>query len=173
LVFVTEPSFMKSFKLQQESEDRKNELIVNNLENKVKDLENLLEEKNSKIKAIEADLAKAYLHNENQIIQISHQNKQLEGLSKELEKVRLTFKDIVSRYEHEAEERKQKVKAEVEKSSKLSEAFRVLRDTCFGFTTRCSSGLWEIFNSVGAASEYVNHAADNISKTLEDVEKKR
>jgi uncharacterized phage infection (PIP) family protein YhgE len=163
----------KALKLQQESEDRKNELLVNNLENKVKDLENLLEEKNSKIKAIEADLAKAHLHNENQIIQISHQNKQLEGLSKELEKERLTFKDIVSRYEHEAEELKQKVKAEVEKSSKLCKAFRVLRDTCFGFTTRCSSRLREIFNLVEAASKDVNHAADNIPKAVEYVEKKR
>jgi hypothetical protein len=47
-------------------------------------------------------------------------------LSKELKKLNLTFKDIVSRYEHEAKELKQKVKAEVEKSSKLSEAFKVL-----------------------------------------------
>ena len=85
----------------------------------MKDFENLLEEKNSKIKAVEADLVEAHLCSENQIIQISDQNKQLEGLSKELEKVRLTFKDTVSRYEHEAKELKQKVEAEVEKSSNL------------------------------------------------------
>jgi hypothetical protein len=96
------------------------------LEKKVKDLENLLEEKNSKIKAVEAHLVEAHLHNENQIIQISDQDKQLKRLSKELKKVNLTFKDIVSCYEHEAKELKQKVKAEVEKSSKLSEAFKVL-----------------------------------------------
>jgi prophage DNA circulation protein len=92
-------------------------------------------------------------------------------LSKELEKVKLTFKDTISCYEVEAEELKQKVEAEVEKSSKLSEAFRMLRDTCFGFATRCSSRLREIFNSVGAVSEDANHSTDNILKVLEFVEK--
>jgi hypothetical protein len=95
----------------------------------------------------------------------------LEGLSKELEKVRLTFKDTVSRYEHEAKELNQKVEAEVEKSSKLFEAFRMLWDTCFGFATRCSSRLREIFNLVGVVSEDANHSAENILKTLEYVEK--
>jgi phosphoenolpyruvate-protein kinase (PTS system EI component) len=133
--------------LQQESEDRKNELIVNNLEKEVKDLENLLEEKNSKIKVVEADLAEAHLRNENQIIQ-----------------VKLTFKDDVSRYEHEDEELKQKVEAEVEKSFKLSEAFRVRGDTCFGFAARSSSRLREIFNSVGAVSEDANHSVNNFRR---------
>jgi hypothetical protein len=40
----------KALKLHQENEDRKNELIISNLEEKVKELENLLEEKDSKIK---------------------------------------------------------------------------------------------------------------------------
>jgi hypothetical protein len=80
-------------------------------------------------------------------------------LSKEL-------KDIVSHFEHEAKELKQNVEAKVEKSSKLSEALRMLWDTCFGFATRCSSRLREIFNSVGAVSEDVNHSIDNILKAL-------
>jgi hypothetical protein len=33
----------KALKLQQEDEDRKNELVVNNLEKRVKELENSLE----------------------------------------------------------------------------------------------------------------------------------
>ena len=70
--------------MQHESEDRKNELVVNNLENKVKDLENLIEEKNSKIKVVEADSGEACLHIENQIIQVYDQDKRLKGLSKEL-----------------------------------------------------------------------------------------
>jgi chromosome segregation ATPase len=158
--------------LQQENEDRKNELVINNLEKKLKDLDTLLEENNSKIKDVEADLAEAHLRNENQIIQISDQDKQLKRLSKELEKVNLTFKDTVSCYEHEGEELKQKVKAEVEKSSKLSEAFRMLQDSCLGFVTRYSSCLREIFNSVRAVSEDGNHSVDNIPKALEFFEKR-
>jgi hypothetical protein len=61
----------KALELQQKSEDRKNELVVINLEGKVKDLESLLEEKDSKIKTAEADLAEAHLWIENQVIQIS------------------------------------------------------------------------------------------------------
>jgi hypothetical protein len=45
-------------KLQQENEDRKNELVISNLEERVKELENLLAEKDLKIKTAEADLAK-------------------------------------------------------------------------------------------------------------------
>jgi hypothetical protein len=45
-------------KLQQESEDKKNELIINDLEKKVKNLENMLEEKDSKLKAVKAILLK-------------------------------------------------------------------------------------------------------------------
>jgi hypothetical protein len=61
----------KALELQQKSEDRKNELVIINLEGKVKDLESLLEEKDSKIKTAEADLAEAHLWIENQVIQIS------------------------------------------------------------------------------------------------------
>jgi hypothetical protein len=46
----------KALKLQQENEDRKNELVISNLEERVKELENLLEEKDSKIKTTEAYL---------------------------------------------------------------------------------------------------------------------
>jgi chromosome segregation ATPase len=158
-------------KLQQENKDRKKELFVNNLEGNVKDLENLLEEKNSKIKAVKAHLAEAHLQNENQVIQISDYDKQLKRLSTELEKVNSTFKDDVDRYEHETKELKEKVKAKVEKSSKLSEAFKVLRDTFFSFTTQCSLRLHGIFNSVGAVSEDANYSVDNIPKALEFVEK--
>jgi hypothetical protein len=96
----------KSLKLQQESEDRKNELVVKNMEGKVKGLENLLEEKDSKIKTTEADHAEAHLRIGNQVIQISDQDKQLKRLSTELEKVNSNFKDAVDGYEHEIRELK-------------------------------------------------------------------
>jgi phosphopantetheine adenylyltransferase len=48
-------------KLQLEDEDSKNELVVNNLEKRVKELENFLAEKDSKVKNVEADLTKDHL----------------------------------------------------------------------------------------------------------------
>ena len=65
----------KALKLQQENEDRKNELVISNLEERVKELENLLEEKDSKIKIDKADLAEAHLRIKDQATRISDQNK--------------------------------------------------------------------------------------------------
>jgi chromosome segregation ATPase len=158
-------------KLQQENEDRKNKLVVSNSEEKVKELENLLEEKDSKIKIAEADLIEAHLRIENQSTQISDQDKQLKRLNIELEKVNLNLKEAGIRYEHEIKDLKDEVKAEADKSSKLYEALKMLRDTCSSFATRCSLRLREIFNSNGAMSGEANYSADDILKVLEFVEK--
>jgi hypothetical protein len=60
----------KALKLQQEDEDRKNELFVNNLEKRVKELEISLVEKDSKIKNVEIDLTKAHLRIKDQAARI-------------------------------------------------------------------------------------------------------
>jgi chromosome segregation ATPase len=120
----------KALKLQQENEDRKNELVISNLEERVKELENLLEEKDSKIKTTEAYLVEAHLRIKNQAIRISDQNKQLEEVNSNL-------KEVGIRFEHEIKDLKDKVKTEAKKSSKLSEALQMLRDTCSGFATWC------------------------------------
>jgi hypothetical protein len=65
----------KALKLQQENEDRNNELVIKNLEERVKELENLLTEKDSKIKTAKADLAEAHLRIKDQATQIFDQNK--------------------------------------------------------------------------------------------------
>jgi archaellum component FlaC len=95
----------------------------------------------------------------------------LERLSKELEQVKSSFEGTITRFKCEAEELNQKVKAEGEKSSKLSIALKTLRVSCFGFATRCTSRLQEIFNSVGATSEGIKHSVNNIPKALEWIEK--
>jgi hypothetical protein len=91
-------------------------------------------------------------------------------LSRELEKANSTFQDNVNSFNCEAENLKLKVKTEAEKNSKLSEALKNLRDTGFGFVTRCSSWLWDIFNSIGAALEEAKHSPNNIPKALEWIE---
>jgi hypothetical protein len=53
----------------------------------------------------------------------------------------------------------------------LFEALKTLQDTCFGFATRCSSRLREIFKLVEAVSEDAKHSVDSIPKALEWVEK--
>jgi hypothetical protein len=55
LTFVSWQSLLlsKALKLQHEDEDKKNEFVVNNLEKRVKELENSLAEKDSKLKNAE------------------------------------------------------------------------------------------------------------------------
>jgi uncharacterized coiled-coil protein SlyX len=60
----------KALKLQQEDEDRKNELFVNNSEKRVKELEISLAEKDSKIKNVEIDLTKAHFRIKDQAARI-------------------------------------------------------------------------------------------------------
>ena len=71
-------------RLQQEDEDRKNELVINNLEKRVKELENFLAEKDSKVKNVEADLTEAHLWIKDQDVCISEQVKQLEEVHSKL-----------------------------------------------------------------------------------------
>jgi DNA repair ATPase RecN len=129
-------------KLQQEDEDMKNELVINNMEKRVKELENFMAEKDSKVKNVEADLAEAHLWIKDQTARISDQGKQLEEAHSKL-------KEAKDRYEHEVKGLKDKVKAEVEKISKLSKALKLLWETYLGFTARCSTHLRKFFSSVG------------------------
>jgi hypothetical protein len=71
-------------KLQQEDEDRKIELVINNLEKRVKELENFLAEKDSKVKNVEANLVEAHLWIKDQAVSIFDQDKQLEEVHSKL-----------------------------------------------------------------------------------------
>jgi chromosome segregation ATPase len=154
----------KALKLQQENEDRKNELVVNNLEKRVKELESFLAEKDSKVKNVEAHLAEAHLRIKDQAARISDQDKQLEEVHSKL-------KEAKNRYEHEVRSLKDKIKAKAEKHSKLSEALMLLWEACSGFAARCSTRLCEIFSSVGAILGEKNYSAEDIPKALDFVEK--
>jgi hypothetical protein len=47
----------KALKIQQDNKDKKNEIIIDGLENKIKDLEASLEEKDFLLRAAEGSLA--------------------------------------------------------------------------------------------------------------------
>jgi DNA repair exonuclease SbcCD ATPase subunit len=130
----------------------------------VKELEKFLVEKDSKIQNVEADLAKAHLRIKDQTARNFDQDKQLEKADSKL-------KEAKDRYEHEVKGLKDKVQAEVEKSSKFSKALKFLRQTCLGFAAQCSTRLHEIFSSIGAISREENYSAKDIPKVLDFVEK--
>jgi chromosome segregation ATPase len=119
----------KALKLQQEAEDQKNELVISNLEKRVKGLENSLAEKDVKVKNAKTNLAEAKLRITDQATRICDQDKELEIPHSKLEEAK-------DHYEDEVRVLKNKVEAEAKKSSKLSEALTSLRETCLSFMDR-------------------------------------
>jgi DNA repair ATPase RecN len=109
MAFLQSLLLSKALKPQREDEDRKNELVINNLEKRVKELASSLAEKDSKIKAAEADVAEAHLRIKDQTARISNQDKQLEDAYSNL-------KEVEIRYEHEVKGLKDKVKAKTKKA---------------------------------------------------------
>jgi hypothetical protein len=81
------------------------------------------------------------------------------------------LEESTSRFNRESEALNIKVKAKFEKSFKLSETLKALRDRCFGFVTQCSARLKDIFNSVRATSEEASHSTEDIPGALWWIEK--
>jgi ABC-type transporter Mla subunit MlaD len=111
----------KALKMQLDIKDRKNEAIIEGLEDKIKRLEDSLKEKDSLLHSAEGSLAEARSQNDE--------------LNKELDEARATLNKRSERFDHETKELKAKVEAEAKKNAKLSETVKNLRDKCSGFAT--------------------------------------
>jgi hypothetical protein len=146
----------KALKMQQDTEDRRNEIIIEGLEDKIKELETSLKEKDIMLQSAKGSLAEARSQN----------NK----LSEELYEARSILNERPHRFDHETKELKAKVKAEAERNTKLHEAIENLRNKCYDFATRCINRLKGIFNSVGATSEEINPSTEDISGAFEHIE---
>ena len=109
--------------MQQDVEDRKNEIIIEGFEDKIKKLEDSLKEKDSLLRSVEDSLAEARSQNEK--------------LSKELDEARTTLEKNSDRFNREYKALSARVEAKIEKNVKLSETITNLRDRCFGFATQC------------------------------------
>jgi chromosome segregation ATPase len=149
----------------------KDEFVISDLEKKIEDLENCLKEKDAFLSSVEGSLAEAWLQNEKQGIPISNQDVRIDKLSKELKETKTILEESTSRFSRESEALNMKIKAEAEKSFKLSETLKVLQDRCFDFATQCSTRLKDIFNSIRATSEEASHSVEDIPGALRWIEK--
>jgi hypothetical protein len=143
--------------MQQDDEDRKNEVIVKSLEDKINKLEDSLKEKDDLLHSAEESLAEAQAQNKK--------------LCEELTEAQTLLEENSSRFNHETEALNMTLKVEGEKNMKLSEALRTLKEKCFNFASQCTARLRSIFNSVGAASEEASLSAEDVPGALECVEK--
>jgi uncharacterized protein involved in exopolysaccharide biosynthesis len=106
--------------MQQYLEDKKNEVIIEGLEKKIKDHEAALENKDFVLQTMEGSLGEAQA-------EITRLNSELSLQSKSFEKEKKYFKT--------------KLEAKAEKSSNLQKSIKDLQEKCFGFGTRCIQRL--------------------------------
>jgi hypothetical protein len=141
----------KALRMQQDLEDKKNEVIIEGLESKIKDHKAALEKKYFALQTMEGSLAEAQA-------EIARLNNDLLLKSKSFEQERKNFN--------------MKLEAEVEKSSNLQKSLKELQDKCLNFGNRCVQRLKQVFNSVGASSEKFVTSAEDLPSTFEHIEGK-
>jgi predicted RNase H-like nuclease (RuvC/YqgF family) len=135
----------KVLQMQQDLEDKKNEIIIEGLESKIKEYEASLEMKDFLLQAAEGSLAEA--QNEN-----ARLNRELLQKSESFKQER---EDLQTKYEAEAAE-----------NSKLKQSLEELRKMCLDFGIHCVQRLKKVFNSVGASAEKFTSSVENISNTF-------
>jgi septal ring factor EnvC (AmiA/AmiB activator) len=91
----------KALRMQQDFEDKKNEIIIEGLENKIKDFEASLEKKDFLLQAIESSLVELQAKNAR--------------LNEELLKAQTTLKEKSERFEQERKELQAKSEAEAKR----------------------------------------------------------
>jgi hypothetical protein len=139
----------KSLRMQQDLEDKKNEIIIEGLEKKIKDHEASLEKKDFLLQTMEGSLAEAQA-------EIARLNDELLRKSE--------------RFEQEKKNFDAKLEAEVEKSSNLQKSLKELQDKCLNFGNQCVQRLKQVFNSVGASSEKFEPLVEDLPSTFEHIE---
>jgi hypothetical protein len=134
--------------MQQDLKDKKNKVIIEGLENKIKDHEAALEKKDFVIQTMEGSLAEAQA-------EITRLNSELSMKSKSFEQEKIDFET--------------KLEAEVEKSSNLQKSLKDLQERCLGFGTRCIQRLKKVFNLVGVSSEKFKPSVEDLSGTFDHI----
>jgi chromosome segregation ATPase len=139
----------KALRMQQDLEDKKNEVIIEGLESKIKDHEVVLEKKDFVLQTMEGSLAEAQA-------EITRLNSELLLKSEN--------------FEQEKKNLDTKLKAEVEKSSNLQKSLKELQDKCLSFSNRCVQWLKQVFNSVEDSSEKFELSVEELPGTFEHIE---
>jgi hypothetical protein len=135
--------------MQQDLEDKKNEIIIEGLEGKIKDHEAALEKKDFMLQTMEGSLAEAQA-------EIARLNNELSMKSKSFKQEKKDFDA--------------KLGAEVAKSSNLQRSLKELQDKCLNFGNHCMQRLKEVFNSVGASSKKFKPSAKNLPGIFDHIE---
>jgi hypothetical protein len=128
--------------MQQDLEDKKNEIIIQGLEKKIKDHEATMEKKDFALQTMEDSLAEAQA-------KIARLNNELSMQKKNFEA---------------------KLEAETEKNLNLRKSLKELQEKCIKFGNQCLQWLKQVFNLVGASTEKFSPSVENLPETFEHIE---
>jgi hypothetical protein len=106
----------KVLRMQKDLEDKKNEIIIEGLESKIKDYEASLEKKDFLLQATEGSLAEIQADNAR--------------LSEELLQSQTSLKEKSESFEQEKKEPQAKYEVEADKNTKLQKSLKDLLNTC-------------------------------------------
>jgi hypothetical protein len=135
--------------MQQDLEDKKNEIIIEGLDRQDQRSRSCSREEDFVIQTMEGLLAEAQA-------KIARLNSELSTNSKNFEQEKKGFDA--------------KLDAEVAKSSILPKSLKELQDKCLNFGKRCVQRLKQVFNSVGASSEKFKPSAEDLPGTVDHIE---
>jgi chromosome segregation ATPase len=135
--------------MQQDLKDKKNEVIIEGLEKKIKEHEAALEKKDFVLQTVEGSLAEAQA-------EIARLNSELSLQSKSFEQEKKDFKT--------------KLEVEAGKSSNIQKSLKDLQEKCLGFGARCIQRLKQVFNSVGASSKKFKPSVEDLPGTFDHIE---
>jgi hypothetical protein len=139
----------KALKMQQDLEDKKHEIIIENLESRIKEQSAIIEKKDFELQTTEGLLAETEA-------KVAELNSKLLCQSKQFEQEKL---ELNSKFE-----------AEVQTNSDLKKSLTSLQDKCLKFSNNCIQQLKKIFYSVGASSGKFTPSAENLPRTFEHIE---
>jgi hypothetical protein len=118
--FVQIMLLSKALRMQQDIEDKKNEIIIEGLEKKIKDQEASLEKKDFLLQTMEGSLA---------------------DFEAEVAKLNDELLQKLESFEQKKKNFDAKLKAEIEKSLNLQKSLKELQDRCLDFGIRCVQRL--------------------------------
>jgi hypothetical protein len=139
----------KALKMQQDLEDKKHEVIIGNLESKIKEQSAIIEKKDFELRSTKGLLAEAKA-------KITELNTKLLSQSES--------------FDQEKQKLNAKFEAEVQKSSDLKKSLTSLQNKCLEFSNRFVQRLKQVFYFVGASSEKFTPSAEDPPGAFEHIE---
>jgi chromosome segregation ATPase len=139
----------KALQMQQDFEDKKHEVIIENLESRIKEQSDAIEKKNFEHQATEGLLAEA---------------------EAKITELNTKFLLQSEQFEREKQDLNAKLKAEAQQNSDLRKLLASLQEKCLEFSNKCIQRLRKNFHSVGASSEKFTPSAEDLPKTFEHIE---